>query len=51
MRAAQDFNQLTGKLPAFAAGSPLVYLTAAFQVRPCRPRMHACMPGQEAQGA
>lgn len=28
----QDFNQLTGPLPAPATGSPLVYLTASFQV-------------------
>ena len=29
---AQDFNQLTGPLPAPATGSPLVYLTASFQM-------------------
>ena len=28
----QDFNQLTGPLPAPPTGSPLVYLTASFQV-------------------
>ena len=30
----QDFNQLMGTLPAPAINSPLVYLTAAFQVHP-----------------
>ena len=29
----QDFNQLTGSLPAPATNSPMVYLTAAFQAR------------------
>ena len=31
---SQDFNQLTGSLPAPVTNSPLVYLTAAFQVHP-----------------